>query len=74
MVFADSNTPCLLQIVRRYSDFDLLNNSLQVNILKHHWHTLIARGILETGWNWQCQEQEISKFAWQRRGTHTSNR
>lgn len=30
---------CLLQIVRRYSDFDLLNNSLQVNVSKHWWHT-----------------------------------
>ena len=36
MVFAESKHHFyFLQIVRRYSDFDLLNNSLQVIILKH---------------------------------------
>lgn len=51
-----------LQIVRRYSDFDLLNNSLQVIIPKHQWHTFIAWGILEMGWKWQRQEQEVIRF------------
>lgn len=57
---------CLLQIVRRYSDFDLLNNSLQVNILKYQWYTWLPWGVLETSWKWHAWEQEISKFPWQR--------